>query len=178
MKEIIQSGSKLKKGSANNIYTYLRDNHAGTDTNPIGTMISYLKRMEGLKVGQYEASVRVRELRKLYSLEEIFRLIPDIDAVIGNRRVVVLVDELDKGWDASEDAVAFVAGLFHASIALNEKLRGVRVLVSLRRELYDNIPSLYEDAQKVRDIIETIQWDEPALLELIGRRIARRFPSY
>jgi hypothetical protein len=155
----------------------LRDNHAGTETNPIGTMISYLKRMEGLKVGQYETSVRVRELRKLYSLEEVSSLVPDIDTVIGNRRVVVLVDELDKGWDASEDAIAFVAGLFHASLSLNQQFRGVRVLVSLRSELYDNIPSLYEDAQKVRDIIETIHWDEPALLELIGRRIARQIPD-
>lgn len=53
----------------------------------------------------------------------------------------------------------------------------MQVLVSLRKELYDNIPSLYEDAQKVRDIIETLEWNEDGLLELIARRIARRLPE-
>lgn len=177
MKEITKKGKNLKKGAEASIYSYLRDNHAGTDTNPVGMMVSYLKRMEGIKIGQYEASVRARELKKLYSLEEIDLLIPKIDEIAGNRRIFVFVDELDKGWDASEDAMAFVAGLFHAALTINERLKNVRVLVSLRRELYDNIPALYEDAQKVRDIIETIQWDEASLLELIGRRIARRLPN-
>jgi energy-coupling factor transporter ATP-binding protein EcfA2 len=176
MKEVIKTGKNLKKGAEASLYSYLRDNHAGTDTNPVGMMVSYLKRMEGLKIGQYEAAMRARELKKLYSLEELESLIPKIDEVAGNRRIFVFVDELDKGWDASEDAMAFVAGLFHAALAINERLKKVRVLVSLRRELYDNIPALYEDAQKVRDIIETIQWDEASLLELIGRRIARRLP--
>ena len=177
MKEITKKGKHLKKGAEASIYSYLRDNHAGTDTNPVGMMVSYLKRMEGLKIGQYEAAIRARELKKLYSLEEIDPLIPKIDEVAGSRRIFVFVDELDKGWDSSEDAMAFVAGLFHAALAINERLDNVRVLVSLRRELYDNIPALYEDAQKVRDIIETIQWDETSLLELIGRRIARRLPE-
>jgi len=55
------------------------DHHAGTDTNPVGMMISYLKRMEGLKIGQYEAALKARELKRLYSLEEISPFIADID---------------------------------------------------------------------------------------------------
>jgi hypothetical protein len=62
-------------------------------------------------------------------------------------------------------------------VAINNNMNNIRVLVSLRKELYDNIPALYEDAQKVRDIIETVEWDEPSLLELIGKRILRRFPQ-
>jgi hypothetical protein len=177
MKEITKAGRNFKKGAEASIYSYLRDNHSGTDSNPVGMMISYLKRMEGLKIGQYEAAIRARELKRLYSLEEIDPLISKIDEVAGNRRIFVFVDELDKGWDSSEDAMSFVAGLFHAALTINERLKNVRVLVSLRRELYDNIPALYEDAQKVRDIIETIQWDETSLLELIGKRIVRRRPD-
>lgn len=43
--------------------------------------------------------------------------------------------------------------------------------MSLRQELYDSIPVLYEDAQKYRDIIETIRWDEPSLMAVIAHRI-------
>ncbi len=177
MKRITKGRYSFKKGDEARVYAYLRDKHSGTETNPIGTMISFLKRLEGLKVGIYEAGFKVRELKRLYALEELTDFLPIIDGACAGRNVIVLVDELDKGWDASEDAVSFVAGLFQAAVAINQQMRNIRVFVSLRKELYDNIPALYEDAQKVRDIIETVQWDEPTLLELIGRRIARRVPE-
>jgi len=177
MKQVIAGGKRFKYGPEGNIYTYLRDNHSGTDTNPIGMLISYLKRMEGIKIGKYEAAVKARELKRLYTLEEITSLIADLERVCERHPVTVFVDELDKGWDASEDAISFVAGLFQAAVAINTQMTNIRVLVSLRKELYDNIPALYEDAQKVRDIIETVEWDEPSLLELIAKRISRRFPE-
>jgi len=177
MKQICSGGKRFKRGPEARIYNYLRDNHAGSDVNPIGILISYIKRLEGFKIGSYEAGVKTRELRKLYSLEEIESLIEDIEEICGKKNAIVLIDELDKGWDASEDAISFVAGLFQAAVSINNKLKYVKVYISLRRELYDNIPTLYEDAQKVRDIIETIEWDEPKLLELISRRIIKIFPE-
>jgi hypothetical protein len=87
-----------------------------------------------------------------------------------------LVDELDRGWDASEDSKSFVAGLFQACVSINELIPNLRVYVSLRRELYDSIPALYEDAQKYRDIIEVIAWDEPELLALVAKRIRYSVP--
>ena len=84
---------------------------------------------------------------------------------------MVLVDELDRGWDSSEDARAFVSGLFQACVSMNEVHPNLRVYVSLRQELYDDIPALYEDAQKYRDLLETISWSEDSLLKLIARRI-------
>lgn len=177
MKEMIKNGKSYKRGPEAKIYTYLRDHHICDDVNPLGVMISYLKRLEGIKVGNYEAGIKARELRKLYSLEEIDNLIPDVEKICSNKKVTLYVDELDKGWDASEDAIAFVAGIFNAAISINSRQSNVKVLVSLRKELYENIPALYEDAQKVRDVIESIMWDEKSLLELIGKRISKQFPE-
>ena len=173
MKQLLINGQVIKGGPGSKIYIYLRDNHKGVEKSPIDLMISYLKRLEGVKVGNYEAKLKARELKNLYNLEEINTLIPEIDNVLRNKKVIVLIDELDKGWDASEDAIAFVAGLFQAAISINNQMNNVKVIMSLRKELYDNIPTLYEDAQKVRDIIEEIVWDETSLLELIARRIAK-----
>jgi hypothetical protein len=86
-------------------------------------------------------------------------------------KVQVFIDELDRGWDASEDAKAFVSGLFQAAITLNELSNNLTIFVSLRQELYDSIPALYDDTQKYRDVIETIRWDEPSLQRLICNRI-------
>lgn len=165
--------SGLKTGPARRIYDYLRDNHRESNASPIGMLISYLKRLEGIKLGKLEAAVKARNLHQLYRLEELEPLLDDLDLMARDTPVVLLVDELDRGWDASEDAIAFVAGLFQAALAVNLRTPNVRVLVSLRRELYENIPAIYEDAQKVRDVIETVEWDEPSLLTLVAKRIAR-----
>jgi len=52
------------------------------------------------------------------------------------------------------------------------------VLVSLRRELYDKHTCTIRSAQKIRDIIETVQWDEPQLLELIAKRLLKQRPEF
>ena len=171
MKEVSAKRAAIRKGAGNDIYRYVRDNHSSPQGSKLSALVSYLKRMEGIKLGKYEASIRTRELEKLYKLEEIHALLPSLREVARTRRIVVLVDELDRGWDSSEDARAFVAGLFQAAISVNSVHANLRVYMSLRQELYDDIPELYEDAQKYRDLIETIQWNETALLKLIAKRI-------
>lgn len=171
MKTLTSKGSKLKTGPAARIYTFLRDNFKGQHDNPIGILISYLKRLEGIKVAGHGVTLKTQELQSLYKLEEISDLIPDIVEICKHSKVIVLIDELDRGWDASEDSKAFVAGLFQAAVTINQVSSNLRVLISLRRELYDNIPALYEDAQKFRDVIEVILWDETSLLQLAAKRI-------
>jgi hypothetical protein len=177
MKAWSNSSPGLKTGAAARIYNYLRDNHSGSQPNPIAILISYLKRLEGVKLGNIEASIKAHQLQSLYKLEEINALLDDLNEVCKSRKVTILIDELDRGWDASEDAIAFVAGLFQAATAIPLRTPNIRALISLRRELYENIPALYEDAQKVRDVIEVIEWDERQLQEIITKRIARSYPD-
>jgi hypothetical protein len=176
MKAAVQEKG-LRVGAGARIYSYLRDHHSDFSLNPIATLISFLKRLEKLKVGNYEAALKARELHRLYRLEEIEPLLNDLNETCAKHKVVILVDELDRGWDASEDAKAFVAGLFQAATSINIRTKNVRVLISLRQELYENIPSLYEDAQKVRDIIEVLEWDESQLRELVAKRIGHSYPE-
>ena len=171
MKEVSKKGMRLKEGSATAIYRYVRDNHGTAQMGKLAILVAYLKRLEAIKLGPLEAGFRVRELDKLYKLEEIHHLLPALKEVLRKKRVVLLVDELDRGWDSSEDAQAFVAGLFQSCVSINSLHDNLRVYISLRQELYDNIPALYEDAQKYRDLLETIRWDEESLLKLITKRI-------
>lgn len=177
MQELTSAGPRLKTGSAAKVYEYLRDHIKGQQDSPIAVLISYLKRIEGFKVGPVEASLKTTELAKLYRLQEIEPLLPCIKDLLEKRQLVILVDELDKGWDNSEDAKAFVSGLFQAAIWLNELSPKLTVYISLRQELYDSIPALYDDTQKYRDLIETIRWDEPSLLAVAARRIRHSYPD-
>lgn len=177
MGKVLEKSPSLKKKEARDIYNFLRDHHKGFQNNPLEILVSYLKRLESIKLGFFDASIKVRELQTLYKLEEISRLLPILEDVCRRTPVVVFIDELDRGWDASEDAQAFVAGLFQAAMSINETMKNFRVLISLRQELYDNIPSLYEDAQKVWDLIEVIKWDKTSLLNLMAKRIEYSFPE-
>jgi energy-coupling factor transporter ATP-binding protein EcfA2 len=159
------------RGANRPIVRFLRDNLVGHQGSPIASLISYLKRIESVKIGTYEAGIKVRELDRLYKLDELRPMIPAIQAVCEHHKVIVLVDELDRGWDASDDARAFVAGLFQAAASTNTLSPNLRVYISLRQELYDTIPSLYEDAQKYRDLMEVLKWDEDLLMRLIANRI-------
>ena len=177
MKGLTDEGPRLKTGAAGKIYSYLRDNHKGFQENPSAVLVSYLKRIEGLKIGSYEAAIRAKELTRLYRLEELEDLLPALIELLDRRKVIVLVDELDKGWDGSEDAKAFVSGLFQAAVSINQHTKRLTVYISLRQELYDSIPALYDDAQKYRDIIQTIRWDEESLLKLVANRIRYSVPE-
>jgi hypothetical protein len=171
MKELSRTRSRLARPGSSAIRRYIRDYHPDPQMGRLSMLVSYLKRLETIKLGPFEAGLKARELDKLYKLEEISNLLPDLTEILARQRVVVLVDELDRGWDASEDARAFVSGLFQACVSVNNVHPGLRVYVSLRQELYDAIPALYEDAQKYRDLVETIRWSEESLLKLIAKRI-------
>lgn len=176
MRAVNARGGAIKAGAAGEIYAYLRDRHA-VHTNPVATLIGYLQRFDGITVGPVGVTMRAGELDKLFQLDEIRGLLPALNDLCARHPVLIVVDELDKGWDGSEDARAFVSGLFQAANSINHRTPNVRIVMGLRRELYESIPELYEDAEKVRDTIEMIRWDEVSLLDLIARRLAHFVPD-
>jgi energy-coupling factor transporter ATP-binding protein EcfA2 len=78
MKQLTVSGPKFKKGASGRVYSYLRDNYRGVQDSPISMLVSYMKRIEGIKVGAYEAALKTRQLASLYKLEELDPYIADI----------------------------------------------------------------------------------------------------
>jgi hypothetical protein len=176
MKEICTKQFRSKNASEAAIRKYVRDHHHHPGMGKMWTLISYLKRLEGIKIGNIEGSLKMRELEKLYKVDELRPLLPHLREALKEQRVIVIIDELDKGWDASEDARAFISGLFQAAVALNQLSPNLRTYISLRQELYENTPTLYEDAQKYRDLVESVSWNEAGLQSLIARRIRHSLP--
>ncbi|MGF1569144.1 MAG: P-loop ATPase, Sll1717 family [Nodosilinea sp.] len=176
-KKISDEKRGLLLGAQKDIYNHVVNNLKHQDLNSIGILFEYLKRLEQIKLGRDESFQKSRDLQALYSLEEIKDLQPSLKAILNKTRIKIFIDELDKGWDSSEDAKYFLAGLFQASQKLNLISPNLRVYISIRQELFDNIPQIYEDAQKIREDVEVIRWGKNELLELIGLRIAHCFPE-
>jgi energy-coupling factor transporter ATP-binding protein EcfA2 len=173
MKSYLKDSDTVVKSQAKEVYEYIRKNHKGYDKqNNWDLFINYLKRIEGIKVGSYEAGIKTKQLQELYKLEGVTNLLDGLKRLCSRKRIIFLIDELDKGWDASDEARAFIGGLFQASITLNQLSKNFNVIISLRQELYDNIPLLYEDYQKYNDLFEVIEWDKDSLFRLITKRIS------
>jgi energy-coupling factor transporter ATP-binding protein EcfA2 len=176
-KQVFAEKRGLLLGNQKDIHLYVQNNLQNQDLNSIGILFAYLKRLENIKLGNHESIQKTRELQALYSLEEIKGLLPSLRKILEKLRIKVFIDELDKGWDNSEDAKYFLAGLFQAAQKLNLISPNLKVYISIRQELFDNIPQIYEDAQKIREDVEVIRWGKSELLELIGLRIAHCFPE-
>ena len=86
MKEIVQrGGGRPGRGALAKITRYVRDNHPSVEMSKLSALIGYLKRLEGVKIGPVEASLKVRELERLYKLEEINALLPAIAEVLARQ---------------------------------------------------------------------------------------------
>lgn len=178
LRKVMGGGNGKATVEERRLRSFLRDNFIDSSNSPLDMLIGYIKRMQGVQIGPYEASIKVRELTKLYKLEEIEPHLEVMKKLARRTRVSVLVDELDTGWDNSETSKSFVAGLFQACNAINRMAPGhLRVYVSLRQELYNGIPALYDDAQKYRDLFEFIKWDPESLRKLLISRIQHFVPA-
>src|SRR5690625_1217877 len=120
MRGLANSAPRARFKPEGRLHSFLRDRYTESASNPIDALIGYLKRIEGLKVGKYEAAFKTRELQRLFKADELAPAQGDLGEALRSRPAWVIVDELDRGWDASEDDQYFVAGLFRAGIALTQ----------------------------------------------------------
>lgn len=169
---------KAHAGFIAQIKAFLRENQEEQFKDPIDLLISFIKRfgnISKLSLEGIQFHERTDQMEKLYKLESIQPLLPAVSELSAKTPVMLLFDELDHGWDASNDARQFIAGLFRAAIQINRQFRHINVLITIREEIYQNIPELYTDAQKIRDIIEHIRWTPLELKEMLAQRIRHAF---
>lgn len=165
---------KAHSEHVNRLHAYLRDHFEEHEKTPIDLLVKFIKKfgsvtnisLEGLQFAD-----KTNELDKLYKLEPLTKVIPAIQELSRYTKILILFDELDHGWDGSTDARQFIAGLFRAAIQINNQFPNIHVLVTIREEIYQNIPELYDDAQKIRDIIEYLRWTPDELKVMIAQRI-------
>ncbi len=118
-RKIADNQRELLLGAQNNIYNYISGISMAGESSSIGILVNYLKRIERVKIKSHEGTIRSQNLQSLYDLGGIKVLLLSLKNVLKSTRITVLVDELDKGWDNSDDAKYSLAGLFYAMRKIN-----------------------------------------------------------
>ena len=73
------------------------------------------------KIGPTEAEIGLdapQELEKLFRMDELLSLIPELRRILRRRPFTVLIDELDQSWNNSQTANDFLVALLTAAIQL------------------------------------------------------------
>lgn len=94
-------------------------------------------------------------------------------SVYDRHRLVVKVDRLDDGWDASADSQGLIIGELKAARALNHQLHRsgspAPVVTFLRSDIYETVK--FNDKNKMATSIEQLEWPTSRLLDVLVSRI-------
>lgn len=153
------------------IRTFLADHAEYHNADIFTRFILRLKSIQALKVGPYELSIKTRKLQELYSLERLYSLIPDLRATLHDD-VLVLIDELDQGWDNTPHSNSFISALVQAALKVQNLGLRLHVIAFLRSEIFDLVKHSLDQLDKLRSGIEELRWEDGQLAALVTRRLA------
>jgi hypothetical protein len=95
-------------------------------------------------------------------------------AAYSNHPVVIKVDRLDDGWDATPDSQSLIIGELKAARAIEQQLHApgnaAPVITFLRSDIYDTVK--FNDKNKMATTIERLEWPNKRLMDVLTRRIA------
>lgn len=112
------------------------------------------------------------------AVEKELRNVADADALEfhvkelckSGAKFVVLVDDLDLGWDNSETANSMLLGLLAATSYLGGACAGFYSCIFLREDVYALLISKTQHSDKYRNV-ERIRWEKDNLISVINQRI-------
>jgi hypothetical protein len=169
-KQICERSRGIPEKALRRIREFLRDNASYQQMDLFTRFIGYLKRIQSIKLGEYELTVKTRLLQDLYSLAPVYELIPDLRTGL-KADVLILIDELDQGWDNSVHSNRFIGALLQAAVRITRLGLRVRVVVFIRSEIFDLVKYDIDQLDKVRSSIEMLRWTPGELGGLVLKRI-------
>lgn len=88
-----------------------------------------------------------------------------------NRRVVVFLDDLDRGWQGRKDDVTRISALLNAVRDLASENNGLRFKVALRSDVYYLARTSDESTDKIEGSVVWCTWTNHEILVMLIKRI-------
>lgn len=155
------------------IRDFLIDNTSSIDLDLFSRFLGYMKDIQSVKVAGTEVSVSKSQnsLQELYALERIYALLPILRQQLKDD-IVILIDELDQGWDNSGESNGLLVGLLQAAIRLRSMDTKIHVVIFIRSEMFEIMKESISQLDKLRSEIGYIYWFHNELRNVISKRIA------
>ncbi|UWZ79764.1 hypothetical protein L9S41_19100 [Geoalkalibacter halelectricus] len=89
-------------------------------------------------------------------------------------KLVIMVDDLDLGWDNSEISNNLLLGLLSASSYMKSVSQNIHVFIFLREDVYSILMEKTQHSDKYRNV-ERIRWTKDGLISLLNERIRHNY---
>ena len=132
----------------------------------VAEVLSKVKAKAG-HLGEFGLQVE-KELRSIADIDALEHHVTTIAA--DGAKFVVLIDDLDLGWDNSSAANNLLLGLLAASNYISAKVPTLFMCVFLREDVYSLLITQTQHSDKYRDI-ERIRWEKEDLISILATRI-------
>ncbi len=173
-KQLSLDPKTLPRPALTEVRNLLRKYSEFEDDDLFSRFVRYLQKIQSVKTQYVEITVKTKELQSLFSLEPIYNLILKIRRHM-KKNILILIDELDQGWDNSDHSNRFLAGLLQAAVQIQNLGIQAHVVVFVRSEIFDLVRTKLAQLDKIRSSIERLKWSDGELMNLISKRIIHHF---
>ncbi len=112
------------------------------------------------------------------TLEKELRDIADVDALQhhllslcdSGAKFIIMIDDLDLGWDNSETANNLLLGLLSATNSISGLHENINTIIFLREDVYTILISQTQHSDKYRNV-ERLRWGKKELLQILNSRV-------
>lgn len=116
------------------------------------------------------------------ALEKELRAVAEVEALEhhlvqicdSGAKLVVMIDDLDLGWDNSETANNLLLGLLTATNHISALHRNIHTIIFLREDVYSILISQTQHSDKYRNV-ERLRWEKEELIQILTNRISFNF---
>lgn len=98
-----------------------------------------------------------------------------IDNFIRTNRVIVYIDDLDRGWESKAGDIRRISALLNAVRDLSNDNKGLQFRISLRTDVYYLVRTSDESTDKIGDSVIWHSWTNHEILLLLIKRIETFF---
>ena len=98
-----------------------------------------------------------------------------IETFLRNRRAIVYIDDLDRGWESKPSDIRRISALLNAVRDLSNDNKGLQFRISLRTDVYYLVRTSDESTDKIGDAVIWHSWQNHEILLLLIKRIESYF---
>lgn len=94
-----------------------------------------------------------------------------LEKYLKEKKLIIYIDDLDRGWNGSDLAVKRISALLNAVRDLSNQTNGLCFRVSLRSDVYYLVRTADESTDKIDGNVLWLTWTEHQLLVLLVKRV-------
>lgn len=122
----------------------------------------------GVKLMAY-ALETARDLNERVSLEPTKKAL--IEGFLKNQKIVVYIDDLDRGWEGTKDDIVRISTLLNAIRDLSGQNPGLLFKLSLRSDVYYQVRTSDESTDKIEGSVVWCRWTNHEIFVLLIKRV-------